>query len=79
MFQVLENGKPADSNSFNLKKNNGWDCSIFEKKREAEVYAYTWCFPCSKQKALNEAPEMELDKKYYISGAGDYIQIVEVK
>lgn len=63
-YTVYENGKPAamwpDGFTF-------WDNATFATKREAEVYAYLWCYPVTKPVAAKEAPEMEIGKKYNYS------------
>lgn len=40
MFQVLENGKPADCRYFNVSPD--WECSQFDAFEDAEAYARVW-------------------------------------
>jgi hypothetical protein len=60
-YTVYENGKPA---VMALKTFKCWEKATFDTKREAEVYAYLWCYPVTKDVAQQTAPEMEVGKKY---------------
>jgi hypothetical protein len=72
MFQVLENGKPADSTSFPmLKKGKGWDKSIFDTFEDANDYAKQYFYPYL-------IGDFELNKVYSFAGGEDTAQIIEV-
>ena len=62
-YQVFEDGTPADCNHCNVI-GEAWITSIFENKRDAEIYAFMWAFPISKKSAAVNAPEMEINKEY---------------
>jgi hypothetical protein len=84
-YQVFDNGKPADTSAngagCNMKKNNGWDNSRFDKMMDAYEYAYNWL-------GKQYQPSMDVNAAcchqifqapYTYSGAGDTIQVKEVK
>lgn len=69
MFQVLDNGKPADSSEYPSLKGHGWNNSIFQFFEAAEAYAMLWL---GKYSAC--APDVP-DKKIDYTGCGDTIEI----
>lgn len=59
MYQVLENGIPADC--FNYPTvHKSWNKSIFSSFEEANQYAYYWALPVSKEQAAKIADENPL-------------------
>ena len=66
MYQVFQDNIPADGAHFNLKKPE-WQKSIFNEKRDAEVYAYIWAYDVSIEDAKKYAPNMEINKDYNFS------------
>lgn len=71
VYQVLENGKPADSKSYPKLANLGWDNSTFESFEAALAYALKW-LGCYAPKTL------EVGIPYDYSGYGDTIEIKKV-
>lgn len=64
-FRVFQNGKRC--NSYEIK---GWNVDTFNSQREAEIYAFAWAYPVTKEVAAQIAPAMELDREYdYSMGA----------
>lgn len=64
MYRVYQDDKPADSKHFPRLRYNCWSNSLFENKREAEVYACLWAYPVSREEAEVNAPYMENGVKY---------------
>lgn len=66
-----------------MKKERGWDCSKFETIEDAYRYAHRWLGPVYTP-WFNRSWEYAYNKRLYdkpwvYSGAGDSIQIKEVK
>ena len=62
MFVVYENN--VRCSELNVK---GWDVDSFKSKREAEIFAFMWAFPFTKEEAEMSAPDMEIGKDYDMS------------
>ena len=69
MFQVFQNGKPADCFGY-PEMHKSWNKSKFETKHEAEVYAIHWAYPFSEEECRNNAFSMEIGKDYDFSMLG---------
>lgn len=63
MYRVYQDDKPADCFHHNII-DKSWNNSLFKTKREAEIYAFHWCYPMGLEYAKKHAPKMELNKKY---------------
>lgn len=62
MFVVYENNVRCSEFKF-----SGWDIDSFKSKREAEIFAFMWAYPFTKEEAEMSAPSMELGKDYDFS------------
>jgi len=69
LFQVFQNGKPADCFGY-PEMDKSWNNSTFQTKREAEIYAFHWAYPYSNEECEKNAPEMEIGKEYEYSMIG---------
>lgn len=78
-YQVFENDTPADSAHTRVGKGMGWDSSIFDTKRDAEIYAYLWCYQCSLEDATKLAPVMNIGELYQMSLYEGGMQIKEIE
>jgi hypothetical protein len=60
-YTVCEDDKPATMapNTFKC-----WEIATFDTKREAEIYAYLWCYPVTRDVAEKEAPQMKIGVAY---------------
>lgn len=65
-YQVLDNGRPADSKNQNLRVDYGWDNSIFTTLNEAVDYAASYFYPYPAPKKV---------EKIDYSGYGDMAEI----
>ena len=81
MYQVFQGDKPAESKYFPSLKGYGWDNFSFENKREAEVYAFRWAYPVSREKAEADAPHMQegVAYDYGMSEVPIYMSIRKIK
>lgn len=74
MFQVFDNGKPADC--WNQKSlgdgENGWTTSAFDTLDDAQEYATRYLG------IYNPGRSLEVGEKYDYSGYGDILEIREV-
>lgn len=70
-YQVFDNDKPADSNSYPKLKSGGWDNSIFDSLDEAQNYANSWLGHFDGCDDIF----LEVGEKLDYSGYGDYIEI----
>lgn len=60
-YTVYENDEPAVMAPRTFKC---WETASFDTKREAEVYAYLWCYPVTKAVAERDAPKMDIGTQY---------------
>ena len=78
MFQVFEDGKPADTQGYPIVRGSCWENSKFETFDEAVEYAHLWALPVSRGE-LNKMcfAKMELNKPISL-GQGAMMEIREV-
>lgn len=70
MYQVFDNGRPADKTGFPLLIGKGWDTSSFPALQEAQEYALNWL-----NLPQNCGLELQVDAPYDYSGYGDILEI----
>lgn len=73
-YQVLENGKPCDSQNFEVPTRNGWDESKFDNSAQAIIYARRWA---GKFAPSNMVKELMNNRKVQLS-TGDWLEIKEI-
>lgn len=73
MFQVFDNGKPADEDGFPKLKEHGWETSKFETFAEAEKYALHWLGQWAPEPGV-----LQLNIPYDYNGYGDTILIKDI-
>lgn len=54
-YQVLQDGKPCSE--YNIPN---WGIDTFDTVREAEIFAYLWAYPVTKEEAEVNAPQMAI-------------------
>ncbi len=74
MFQVFDNGKPADSNGFPYLANLGWENSRFYTLEDARDYAHKWL-----GMGIYGMFEIGVNFPYDYSGYGDTIEIRQIE
>lgn len=78
MFQVLENGKPANHQSF-PKVHPSWNKAEWETFEQAKIYAWKWLGDCAGgSNDGTDGVELKLNTPYDYSGYGDIIEIREI-
>lgn len=71
MFQVLDNGRPADMIEHPILKNHMWATSIFNTFDEAQIYAQCWLG------IFRACAPYKPNTKTKYNGMGDTIEIRE--
>lgn len=77
MFQVFDNGVPADT--AHCKVHHSWASSTFQTYEEALKYARMWIAPYGGSYDGSQGLDIELDKPCDYNGMGDIIEIRSVK
>ena len=71
MYQVFDNGQPADYGHYDVPKS--WGSSKFKIYQQAEDYARKWLGD------FYSGVTLKPNKRIDYSGYGDYIEIREIK
>lgn len=84
MYQVFQDGKPADNTSFPNLKYDCWKNSVFKTYHEAVFYAILWAWPYKQSdvtaKMLIEVCEFFEDNNDEMNmGMGDYPLIMSIR
>lgn len=71
MYEVLDNGYPANYKGYPFLEGKGWDVSEFETLNEAREYLKHWLgVYCP-----NNVHKIQADEKVFYNGMGDWVEI----
>jgi hypothetical protein len=59
MYVVYQDGKRCSEYGI-----AGWENDAFATKRQAEIYAFHWAYPFTREEAEVGAPTMEVGREY---------------
>lgn len=75
MFQVLDNGKPAEAGYFNVHKS--WKTSRFDNFEDAQQYAWAWMGPPMGSKDGSKGVKLQLNSPISYEN-GHVLEILEI-